>query len=322
MRLFRHLWLTALLLLWLVPVPLRALEAPERTFVFAIGYQEEEPAGDILYLGSVRLEPNGRAVIGRYRYDALANRLPRPLPGHLPVMQAPYGDGRCQSRPVAAAPEEFADLIGRWRTLAENGLELEMAGQILQWRADPAVKDAYVLSGMRNPAGRTPLRPAGFAFLGTGSENRRALAQTDFADRYQGTILHKDARQRPADPWREESSALLLSLFHSQQNDPDLLELSRPGQAAVSARAGREIWSHNAFLLNQKTDLPGIIYQDYGHDFNGNGCYDEPGHSKTILPLVPSGGPVRSMVYIEYSYNRDGYPIVSVGRYLAGKVGQ
>jgi len=63
--------------------------------------------------------------------------------------------------------------------------------------------------------------------------------------------------------------------------------------------------------FNEERDNKAIFFH-YGHDYNKNGCLDETNHAKKAMPIYDIAGQIKAMVYIEYSYELDRYPIVSI----------
>jgi hypothetical protein len=94
-----------------------------------------------------------------------------------------------------------------------------------------------------------------------------------------------------------------------ERDNGDVLSYTSPSQSQPT-------WVQNSILLIQEGKSGFIFDQDLGHDFNKNGCYDEYGHNKLILASHENNIEfINRMVFVEYSYAFDGFPLLSVGRY-------
>jgi hypothetical protein len=88
------------------------------------------------------------------------------------------------------------------------------------------------------------------------------------------------------------------------------------GREDVIRKYGKEMWQEKGFILTRGNELLSPLIEEYGHDFNMNGCFDEPGHNKLLLPVSDDNAFARAFVYIEYTPNyKSGFPMISVGRY-------
>lgn len=75
-----------------------------------------------------------------------------------------------------------------------------------------------------------------------------------------------------------------------------------------------KVWCQSSVALNVAPFSKNIVYLNGGHDYNENGCLDETDHSYMIY-AAREDNRVDNMVFIEYSFETDGYPIMIVGRY-------
>jgi len=67
------------------------------------------------------------------------------------------------------------------------------------------------------------------------------------------------------------------------------------------------MWVHHSVLTPEAiSGRLNYILHEYGHDFNANGCFDEFGHNKLLLPVLHHDL-LSALVYIEYTLDtRDG----------------
>jgi hypothetical protein len=291
----------------------------ERFLVFAVGYQEKEPVvHDLLALGYAELLPDGKASVSRYAFNALDNLKPRVLAGHVPHMAAPYGPKNCVNRAfLAPSPGAFIQQIGRW-SLLDGVLVISFAGHTFRWKTDQSVPGALKLSDAIDDRGNASKQAVGFAFPTDRLDHRARLEMGNMAGFYDGDIFHKNMGKTARDTWEAARSGLRTSVFKAQPSDPDLYDFSSSGNPKVLERYKSDMWQHNSLLLNRDPRSGLFLYQDYGHDFDRNGCYDEPGHTKMLLAVPGPDQRIRLLVYVEYTYDgNDGYPMLSVGRYYA-----
>lgn len=76
------------------------------------------------------------------------------------------------------------------------------------------------------------------------------------------------------------------------------------------------MWVHSTVVLTRPDETIAPLVQEYGHDFDMDGCFNEQGHNKFMLPVSDSAGQVTALVYVEYTSDlKRGFPMLSVGRY-------
>jgi hypothetical protein len=76
------------------------------------------------------------------------------------------------------------------------------------------------------------------------------------------------------------------------------------------------MWVQNSIVLARERGAIAPLIQEYGHDFNRDGCFNEPGHNKMMLPIPDENGGVQALIYIEYTSDfLRKFPMMSVGRY-------
>ena len=198
-------------------------------------------------------------------------------------------------------------MADRWKNT-----EITINKQTYEWGAEDGGESSYKLRSIRDNAINQDLPLAvGFAYLSKNQNAPVKLKKENFLPYYRGDIYHKNNYAVAKTSWELQSTGLKISIF-SESNNGDFLNYS-----SVGTIKNKGVWVGNGILLNHNKKSSNTIYQDLGHDFNKNGCYDEFGHNKVILAAYNSDTPsiVRNMVYIEYSYAFDGFPLLSVGRY-------
>lgn len=288
-----------------------AKEAPAGgNLVFAAGYGSSESdsgvaTNNVVIIGTMKFA-KGQLTAQYREFDANANRKPHQIADVHHDFHAPQGKHACSDK-LIEVPSETARRTeqGRW-TSDEQGFQITLGSLRYDWRIENDA-GALRLQGITDLAtGREMPLATGYAYTST-REDFPHLAKDNFAPYYRGEIFHKDNNSFAPTNWQSKQSGLKTSVFGSS-NGGDLLSYSSPGQSGT--------WVANGMLLNHDPASNAVIYQDLGHDFNKNGCYDEYGHTKILLAAHDEGSvKVSRMVYIEYSYTFKGFPMLSVGRY-------
>lgn len=307
-----------LLLLALLPAGAVADEALAGNEVlhFAIGYRVAEPRSqNVMELGTLYRCQEGYCV-DRQEFEGRLNLPLSELP-YKHQLQAPYRSPKCQEGPVRMVKGRFSQMASGVKVAVEgNRLWIQVAGRRYVWERDEKVGDAYRLADVVVAQGsESPDQVVGFAFRGQRLKGR--LAPSQLQPRYAGDIFHKNTLKAPEDAWVSQPSGLSPERFRKIEGQP-VLALSKLGSPEVLKTRRKDLWADNVLVLEPEPES-GALVQEYGHDFNGNGCFDERGHNKQILPVM-QGGKVVAMVYVEYSPDRlDGVPMLSVGRYYEAR---
>jgi hypothetical protein len=119
------------------------------------------------------------------------------------------------------------------------------------------------------------------------------------------------------DEWFQKQSSLDFRKFRTFSSS-QVMGFDQPARSEVVRKYNKPMmWVQHSVLPSQASaGRLNYLLHEYGHDFNANGCFDEFGHNKLLLPVL-HGGAIAAFVYIEYSPDtRDGVPMISVGRYF------
>lgn len=283
---------------------------------YAVGYRVAAPRlQNVVELGTLYRCKTGYCV-DRQVFEGRLNLPVSNLP-YKHQLKAPYRSPKCQDGPIRIVRGDFSHSLANMVSLLdERRLQVRVAGLQYDWERDGDAASGYRLVDIARDQGAEPLdQVVGFAFAGQRLSG--VLMPEQLMPRYAGEMFHKDMRMTPSDDWRAQSSSLLAERFRKVSGAP-VLTLSNLGKPEVSERAKRDIWVGNDLVLAPESE-GGALVQEYGHDFNANGCFDERGHNKQILPVLRDGK-VMAMVYVEYTPDiRDGVPMISVGRYYESK---
>jgi hypothetical protein len=296
-----------------------------KSLLFAHTYkvysQVGQPVNEYLLLGHYDFKENGKASAKYLFYDAKANSRPQQASKEHPQMNAPY----------APAPENIPHPInlpnhrdikrfdGTWR---KDGTKLVVQlGQVVRtWQLVDQNDGYYVLSGpfidaqtKRNVIGNlTYGNSVGHGYLVDTSKLRddKDLSRVDLYDNYKGEIFQLNGKGTETMDWAYFGSVSLnVVKFRAADDDPNIWTIDYPSPL------GLEYHFQSTLLLNYSMESPMVMYLNGGHDYNKNGVLDETAHSMIMWGVRDDSGKVSKILFLEYSWERDGYPLIGVGRY-------
>lgn len=287
-----------------------AADAPlPNVFTFAAGYRLDTPGPRNLVEYGVVGKCGTEWCIDVERYDS-ARLLAREVTAYTHAMRAPYGSA-CVNGPIARVHRDAVEAGKATLRRDAAGIVVDAGKYRYRWESDASAPNGYRLAGAEYEGSKLD-QVVGFAF-----SSARALvgdispAQVDAT--FQGEIHAKTALTGVAGDWQSKASSLHFQRFRETDNGA-VLALSEPGLAAVVKKYGARMWVHNSIILKRERKPVAPLVQEYGHDFNRDGCFNEPGHNKMMLPIGSDN--VTALVYIEYTSDfLRGFPMLSVGRY-------
>lgn len=289
---------------------------PDQTLYFAAGWRMNEPSPqNMLQLGIVFR--CGAAWCIEYEEFPGKDNLPRmPLP-YSHEMVAPYGNHRCTDEYITTIHGAIHSDLPARITDNERGLILLAGSYEYTWERDTSPAGGFVLVKLRGREHDVVFeQPAGFAYESE-DQTGRQIRPSDLTGYFDGQIAHKNMLMGVLDEWSQKQSSLDFRKFRTSSSSP-VIGFDQPALPEVVRRYNKPMmWVHHSVLTPQSNSgRLHYILHEYGHDFNANGCFDEFGHNKLLLPVL-HGGAVSAFVYIEYSPDkRDGVPMISVGRYF------
>ena len=281
-------------------------------FTFSAGYKIDAPTPkNIVELGVVTQCGKKTWCLDLVRYDS-AKLLPRVPTRFMHEMHAPYGNGACTNGPVTTV----SGVANRYTKIAfkptADGFLIGGAGFRYRWVADPKAHDGYTLAEISYKNDGLLEQAVGFGF--TSSEELKGnLNKADLAFYYKGEIYHKTAFTQVGGPWAYAPSTFDFRTYQEADHG-NVLVHSQAGDAAIVRKYSKPMWVQSSIVLARGAGSISPIVQEYGHDFNMDGCFNESGHNKLMLPIGKKE--VTALVYVEYtSDNERGFPMMSVGRY-------
>jgi hypothetical protein len=151
-------------------------------------------------------------------------------------------------------------------------------------------------------------RSAGFGYLSESSPRQVQLeiSKAHLRPAYSGKLFKVSSSASPGQ-WRTFSNSLSTTVLRRQSNR-SVLSYSYPCEASGS-------WCHVDLLINAARSYSSMLfYTNGGHDFDQDGCFNEFGHRTIYLGVWdPATSRVTRAVYVEYSYEDDGWPIIGAG---------
>lgn len=303
----------------LISLPWANAAASDRVdaMYFAAGWRSSSsPAQNIVQLGVV-FRCGKDWCLERETFEGAKNLGFTPLAAHH-QMRAPRRSPSCVEGPINTISGRVDRIRAVRLSEGPDGWIVETDDLRYEWRKASAATRPDVrleLNSLATGRDRTALdQVVGIGYMATGSA---ALADlTQMKHRYDGEISHKDMNASVSDPWEQKRSVIDFRSYIPTDADGKVLTLTQEGHRDVVKRLGKALWVENAIAIAPaRASRLGYVVHEYGHDFNGNGCFDEPGHNKLLLPVL-NAGVVVALPYIEYTPDRkDGVPMLSVGSY-------
>jgi hypothetical protein len=253
-----------------------------------------------------------------YEEFSVKDNLPRAPLAYRHEMAAPYGTHRCTDEYLTTIHGVIHSDVPAQAIENERGFVLRTGIYEYTWERDTSQAGGFVLV----KAGGTDSdevfgQPVGFAYESE-DQTGRQIQPGALKGYFDGQIAHKDMRMGVMDDWSQKQSSMDFRKFSSSSVTP-LMGLDQPALPEVARKYNKPMmWVHHSVLIPATiSGRLNYILHEYGHDFNANGCFDEFGHNKLLLPVLHRGM-ISALVYIEYSPDtRDGVPMISVGRYFS-----
>jgi hypothetical protein len=199
----------------------------------------------------------------------------------------------------------------------DRGFVLVIGSYEYTWERDTSPAGGFVLVNTRDSGNDVVFEQAvGFAYESEDQMGRQ-ISPSDLRGYFDGQIAHKNMLMGVMDDWLQTQSSLDFRKFRTSSGS-SVMGFDQPARPEVVRKYNKPMmWVHHSVLTPQSNSgRLNYLLHEYGHDFNANGCFDEFGHNKLLLPVL-HGGAVSAFVYIEYSPDkRDGVPMISVGRYF------
>lgn len=246
------------------------------------------------------------------RYEGALN-LPRSFTAQWHAMD-PGKSLKCEDSRIGTVNGEMVGPIQGDFLFSEKYAEFRGGGYKIEWVADITVPGSYLLKSLTDEKESKYIDQAvGYAFSRVVRQDGPIQSEKQFR-KYSGEIFHKNMKTRVEDAWEYKSSTLDMRRF-SSSGDLGVFHLTVPGSENATRHARRKVFVHHSFSVYYEYSTLTPLVHEYGHDFNANGCFDEPGHTKLLLPASVRDI-IDGFVYIEYSADvLDGIPMISVGRY-------
>jgi hypothetical protein len=292
-----------------------------RHLIFAATYHTADRDGgenDYLVLGHYDFLDGRNAVINYWSYDGNLNTQAIAATVRNPRLQS----GRALLRPgpihlPGYAGSGFKQFRATWTT-DRHMLRVRVGDVIHDWVLRDPAEGLYVVAGPYVSAldashtlgGLTFSNGHGYAYLAEQVKLARRLTPRDLLPDYDGELYTRHDEDGKGFRWALQDEGLHVKQYRAFRGG-DVLARSE-----MSTGLSPPLLWQSTLLLNYAPYSKLLLYLNGSHDFNRNGVFDEVGHTLQLFGIF-AGGKVRHMVFVEYSHQDNGRPILGVGRYCA-----
>ena len=284
--------------------------------VYASAYRTYDGAtNEYLDLGHYDFYDNNYVVIKSFHYVPDDNSLASSDKHHNEMTGLPddYGSGDCEPGLIYfPGGYEFDTSYGSW-WIEGDLLKILTGGVVHEWQLEDFDEGFYKLNKYYDSSsGSSVIDGKTFGnFIGYGYVSDSVILDTDITrsnllDSYGSGEMWQN-NEDATSAWNYHEVGLSTYVFTSD-SDPDVW--GYPHESSIITG----MWCMSTLLLNYASYTKLLIYYNGGHDYNENGCMDETDHQIQIFGIMEDSM-ITKMVFIEQSYETDGYPIISVGRY-------
>jgi hypothetical protein len=289
---------------------------PAQVIYFSVGWRVNQPSPqNVLQLGVLFRCSVGWCV--EYEEFSGNDNLPRKPLAYRHEMAAPYGLHQCTEGLLTTIHGVIHNELSAQVMDDVRGFAVRAGTYSYTWERDTSPAGGFILAQASDSRNNAMFeQPVGFAYESEDQMGRQ-FQPDDLIAYFNGQIAHKNMLTGVEDDWSLKQTSLDMRKFSSSTVGP-LLGLSHPGLSDIVHKYKKPMmWVHHSVLIPEKIyGRLNYVIHEYGHDFNANGCFDEFGHNKLLLPVL-RGGAISALVFIEYSPDtRDGMPMISVGRYF------
>jgi hypothetical protein len=290
-----------------------------RTFVFSLKYRTEVGTvfDEYVRLGFYRLDAGGTGSMSTQYYRANANLPPTASPSHHGPMGAPYGGSCTPGFIQKPTPQQESDIPLAWQSDGCGRIKVTVGAVGYDWDLVDTGKEYFQLA--REPFDRATGNPvvgtvtysqgAGFGYLADEAERSASMSWAALRGSYESEYYANNATV--TSEWWYRTARLSVSHFQPT-TDPNVRSFSQDATVCgVPSNPG--MWCETSLLLNDTVNKL-VTFLNGGHDYNMNGCLDETDHTQRGH-WAYLGNTVDRGVWIEYSWELDGYPLLYVGRY-------
>ncbi len=294
-----------------------------RHLIFANSYQTVDAAGrhdDFVVLGNYDFLDERDVQINYFVYDARKNAKPGATPVRAPLL-LPSRTGRPPGVLHIPRYDAQKSIRGTWR-LDGSMLRIQIGTVYHDWALRDPAQNHFELAGPYTNAqdgshvieGLTYTSSFGYAYLADEARRAQPITRSELVPAYQGA-MYALRQQGGTAQWVHLEEELHVSWYRSFEGGNVL------GYVESDPKLNPPMLTFSYLLLNYAPYSKLLIYTDVGHDFNRDGVYNELGHSSQMFGIYEKGR-VGRIVFIEYSYQTRGYPLLGVGHYYGVEEGK
>lgn len=194
-------------------------------------------------------------------------------------------------------------------------LRIRIGTVLHDWEVRDAASGLLVLRGPYTNAedgshvieGLTHVEGSGYGYFANQIAMPGRLTRENLLPVYDGEIDSLARRGEQLLGWQHSRTQFHFDQYRAY--GPDVL-----AHVTMDQKLRPPMYVFSTVLLNYAPHSNLLLYHNGGHDFNRNAVFDDLGHTIQMFGVY-EGGKVEKMVFIEYSYQTRGYPLLSVGRY-------
>ena len=296
------------------PIPASIATLINKKMVFAEKYRTNTGGvmNEFVSLGYYEFLANAQVKIHVILFDGKNNVYPTASLKKHGTMNAPHWNGICQPGPIyKPTPTATNDYIGSWTTDGTI-IKVKIGAITHEWRLMDKKTSYYRVNKdlMDSANTKTSFTDTdGFGYL-TDAVSSEQINKTHLLTKYSSELWQNAGTVNT--PWVRPPNSLSTNYF-KPTTDQRVISYSYPAPYEDEPT----MWAETSILFNDAPSTNLLIFMNGGHEFNKNGCLDadETGHAQQLLG-VKEGNTITKMVGIEYSYESDGYPILSILRYF------
>jgi hypothetical protein len=268
---------------------------------------------DIQSIGTISLNQDGTGSMYVESYNAPANIFPIRGRGTPDKIYLASTTSACIQGPIYKMTNQIQKTVNILWEVSDNVITVKNGNHSQKWVFDDSTR-TYMkklnlpynsTNGSNTIDGLNFIESRGFALLSQINDSTSQRGLTSFPD---GTISAEYFTNvgTSTTPWKYGLSSTRKNLYR-QATDRNVWG------ASLECSVDTSYFCQTNIAFNEEPDSRFFLFH-YGHDYNRDGCLNETDHSVKNLGAWDTLGNFIGSVYLEYSYENDRYPTISIGR--------
>jgi hypothetical protein len=293
--------------------------------IFAQTYRVTDRDGrpdELVLLGHYDFVNEREVMLNFWSFDGRKNTRPGTTDVQHPRMMSEPGKENAMPGMIhVPGYTGFEQVKGTW-TNDGREVRIRIGDALHRWTLQDREDRSYVLAGSFVNArdgtntidGLGYSNGCGYAYLADEVRLQKRITRDDLFPVYKGEFYTRKEEGQYLLRWTNEATSLSVRAFKTiGDGGGDVL-----GFVRMDTKMNPPMATHSTLLLNEFPYSSQLLALNHGHDFNRNGVFDELGHTVEMFGVVEKGK-VQRMVFIEYSFQNSGRPLLGVGRYFVPK---